>query len=186
MSFDVDVIGLEALAEEDGVPTAVEVEELCALALSSGGIGDGHVAVEFVDEERIRELNREYRQIDSPTDVLSFGIDEDGPAVGPIRIVRQAHRGGFLATVVRDSAGEYDFQCQMFWLPKDEALRAAECLIDDAVKDATAVSDDGARGVDADLANQARFKKDIAKRMLAGYGVQFNGSGPEQTTTEGS
>jgi probable rRNA maturation factor len=83
VSFDVDVIGLEALADEDGVPTAVELEELCALALSSGGITDGHVAVEFVGEERIRELNREYRQIDAPTDVLSFGIDEDGPSIGP-------------------------------------------------------------------------------------------------------
>jgi probable rRNA maturation factor len=79
--LDVEVIGLEALAQ-DG-PTAVEVEELCALALSSGGIADGHVAIEFVDEERIRELNRDHRRIDAPTDVLSFGIDEDGPAAGP-------------------------------------------------------------------------------------------------------
>jgi probable rRNA maturation factor len=83
VSFEVDVIGLEALAGEDGAPTVVELEELCALALSSGGISNGHVAVQFVDEERIRELNREYRQIDAPTDVLSFGIDEDGPSVGP-------------------------------------------------------------------------------------------------------
>jgi probable rRNA maturation factor len=79
--LDVEVIGLELLAD-DG-PTGVEVEELCALALSSGGIGDGHVAIEFVDEGRIQELNREHRGIDSPTDVLSFGIDEDGPAAGP-------------------------------------------------------------------------------------------------------
>jgi probable rRNA maturation factor len=79
--LDVEVIGIEALAG-DG-PTAVEVKELCGLALSSGGISDGHVAIEFVDEERIRELNREHRRIDEPTDVLSFGIDEDGPAVGP-------------------------------------------------------------------------------------------------------
>jgi probable rRNA maturation factor len=79
--LDVEVIGLELLTD-DG-PTAVEVEELCALALSSGGIGDGHVAIEFVDEERIRELNRDHRGIDAPTDVLSFGIDEDGPAAGP-------------------------------------------------------------------------------------------------------
>jgi probable rRNA maturation factor len=41
------------------------------------------VAVEFVSEGRIRELNREYRQLDEPTDVLSFSVDEDGPAAGP-------------------------------------------------------------------------------------------------------
>jgi probable rRNA maturation factor len=79
--LDIEVIGLEALAG-DG-PTAVEVEELCALALSSAGISEGHIAIEFVDEERIRELNRDHRQIDSPTDVLSFGVDGDGPSAGP-------------------------------------------------------------------------------------------------------
>jgi probable rRNA maturation factor len=82
--LDVEVIGIEALAG-DG-PTALEVNELCVLALSSGGISEGHVAVEFVDAERIRELNRDHRQIDAPTDVLSFGIDEDGPAVGPLEL----------------------------------------------------------------------------------------------------
>ncbi len=79
--LDVEVIGIDAPVSQG--PTAVEVEELCALALSSAGIEEGHVAVEFVDEERIRELNREYRQIDEPTDVLSFGVDEDGISAGP-------------------------------------------------------------------------------------------------------
>jgi probable rRNA maturation factor len=32
---------------------------------------------------RIRELNREHRGLDEPTDVLSFGIDEDGFSAGP-------------------------------------------------------------------------------------------------------
>ena len=64
-------------------PTAVEVEELCALALSSAGIEEGHLAIEFVDEDRIRELNREHRRRDEATDVLSFGVDEDGTSVGP-------------------------------------------------------------------------------------------------------
>ena len=59
------------------------MEELCALALSSAGIAEGHVAIEFVDEQRIRELNRDYRRIDEPTDVLSFGVDEDGDSAGP-------------------------------------------------------------------------------------------------------
>ena len=64
-------------------PTAVEIEELCALALSSAGISEGHVAIQLVDEDRIRELNREFRDIDDPTDVLSFGVDEDGDPAGP-------------------------------------------------------------------------------------------------------
>jgi probable rRNA maturation factor len=79
--LDVEVIGVEAVTA-DG-PTAVELEELCALALSSAGIDEGHLAIEFVDEERSRELNREHRDIDEPTDVLSFGVDEDGVSAGP-------------------------------------------------------------------------------------------------------
>jgi probable rRNA maturation factor len=85
--LEVEVIGMEAhhvVAEEDPPsPTAVEIEELCALALSSAGIEEGHVAIEFVDEERIQDLNREYRGRDAPTDVLSFGVDEDAPTAGP-------------------------------------------------------------------------------------------------------
>jgi probable rRNA maturation factor len=82
--LEVEVIGIE-VAESDPAlpPTAVELEELCALAMSSAGIEEGHVAIEFVDEERIQELNRQYRAIDAPTDVLSFGVDEDGVSAGP-------------------------------------------------------------------------------------------------------
>jgi probable rRNA maturation factor len=41
------------------------------------------VAIAFVDAGRIRELNREHRSIDSPTDVLSFPVDDAMPAAGP-------------------------------------------------------------------------------------------------------
>jgi probable rRNA maturation factor len=85
--LDVEVIGIEASPEAGAgqtvSPTAVELEELCALALSSAGIDDGHLAIEFVDEERIQELNRRFRDRDAPTDVLSFGVDEDAPSAGP-------------------------------------------------------------------------------------------------------
>jgi probable rRNA maturation factor len=79
--LDVEVIGIESV-DTDG-PTAIELEELCALALSSAGIDEGHIAIEFVDEDRSRELNREHRHVDEPTDVLSFGVDEDGHSAGP-------------------------------------------------------------------------------------------------------
>jgi probable rRNA maturation factor len=72
--LEVEVIG--------GALPADEVQELCQLALSSAGITDGHIAIEFVDAARIRVLNREHRSKDEPTDVLSFPIDEDGDAPG--------------------------------------------------------------------------------------------------------
>ncbi len=61
-----------------------EVERLVAISLASAGIEDGHVAVDFVDEDRIRDLNREHRDKDSPTDVLSFPIDEEEDFSGPV------------------------------------------------------------------------------------------------------
>jgi probable rRNA maturation factor len=79
--LDIEVLGIDMLGPES--PTALEVRELCVLALSSAGIEEGHMAVEFVDEERIQTLNREYRRLDTPTDVLSFGVDEDGDSAGP-------------------------------------------------------------------------------------------------------
>jgi probable rRNA maturation factor len=79
--LDIEVLGIDLLVPD--APTALEVRELCVLALASAGIEDGHLAVEFVDEDRIQVLNREYRNKDTPTDVLSFGVDEDGDPVGP-------------------------------------------------------------------------------------------------------
>jgi probable rRNA maturation factor len=79
--LDIEVLGIEMLAAD--APTALEVRELCVLALASAGIDEGHMAVEFVDAQRIHELNRGFRSIDEPTDVLSFGVDEDGHSAGP-------------------------------------------------------------------------------------------------------
>jgi probable rRNA maturation factor len=47
------------------------------------GVEDGHLAVQLVDTDDIRALNREHRNLDRPTDVLSFPIDEGGPSAGP-------------------------------------------------------------------------------------------------------
>ena len=52
-------------------------------ALAAADVADGHLAVEIVDADRIRALNREHRGIDEPTDVLAFPVDERGPAAGP-------------------------------------------------------------------------------------------------------
>jgi probable rRNA maturation factor len=60
-----------------------ELREPVAAALAAVGVDDGHLAVEIVDAARIRELNRDHRNKDEPTDVLSFPIDELDPAPGP-------------------------------------------------------------------------------------------------------
>ena len=58
-------------------------ERAARAALAAAGVDDGHLAVEFVDEDAIRDLNVAHRDKDEPTDVLSFPIDETGPSAGP-------------------------------------------------------------------------------------------------------
>lgn len=65
----------------DDVPP--ELAAAVAATLETAGVGDGHLSLALVDEERIRELNREHRGRDEPTDVLSFPIDGPGPSAGP-------------------------------------------------------------------------------------------------------
>jgi probable rRNA maturation factor len=78
--LDVEVIG----DAPPGGPPSLEVERLVGLALASAGVSDGHVAVEWVGEDRIAELNRDHRGVEGPTDVLSFPVDGDDLVVaGP-------------------------------------------------------------------------------------------------------
>jgi probable rRNA maturation factor len=71
---EVDVIG--------GALPAARVREAVGYAVAAAGIADGHLAVSFVDAERIAELNSEWRGKPGPTDVLSFPVDEDSEFVG--------------------------------------------------------------------------------------------------------
>ena len=73
--LEVEVIGSSALAES-------ALRRLVAIALASAGVEDGHIAVEFVDAERIAALNGEHRGVEGPTDVLSFPVDLDGEVLG--------------------------------------------------------------------------------------------------------
>jgi probable rRNA maturation factor len=63
------------------VPT--ELREAVAATLDAVGVADGHLAVELLDATRIRELNRDHRGKDAPTDVLAFPVDGTGPVAGP-------------------------------------------------------------------------------------------------------
>ena len=73
--LEVEVIGT-------ALPEAL-VRRAAELAAASAGIEDAHLAVEFVGAERIAELNLAHRGKQGPTDVLSFPVDEQGPAAGP-------------------------------------------------------------------------------------------------------
>ncbi len=55
------------------------VKHCCSETLFEEGYkGDFEVSVTFVDNEGIREINREYRNVDRETDVLSFPMTNEG------------------------------------------------------------------------------------------------------------
>ena len=69
------------------VPYALKIlvrRAIEATLVYEGVGGHSEVSVTFTDNEGIRALNREYRQIDAPTDVLSFPLfDFEGETEEP-------------------------------------------------------------------------------------------------------
>lgn len=63
------------------VPTGVRmlIRRSCNAVLTNEDFqGDAEISVTIVDDEKIHELNRQYRNIDRSTDVLSFPLGENG------------------------------------------------------------------------------------------------------------
>lgn len=67
--------------KEHKIPTGTRllIRRCCHAVLELEAFeGSAEISVSFVDNEQIQEMNREYRQKDSPTDVLSFPMGEHG------------------------------------------------------------------------------------------------------------
>ena len=63
------------------VPTGIRllIRKCCSAVLTEEKFTeDAEISVSFVDDKQINDLNKEYRDIDSSTDVLSFPLGEDG------------------------------------------------------------------------------------------------------------
>jgi probable rRNA maturation factor len=63
------------LAEVD----VADLAHVIAVALAAEGRDDAEVTLVITDDEAVAELNREYRDVDGPTDVLSFAAQEPTP-----------------------------------------------------------------------------------------------------------
>ena len=81
----VDLI-IESWAEpwSDGAGDVTVLAEACLGVLKKS---DHELSIVLTDDAHIRELNREYRDKDEPTDVLSFGQMEGDPFVAPIPVL---------------------------------------------------------------------------------------------------
>ena len=67
--------------KEVKIPTGVRmlVRRCCNAVLTFEDFSEpAEISVTFVDDERIHEINKEHRNIDSSTDVLSFPLGENG------------------------------------------------------------------------------------------------------------
>jgi probable rRNA maturation factor len=77
---------IESWAEpwSDGAGDVTVLAEACLDVLKKS---DHELSIVLTDDAHIRELNREYRDKDEPTDVLSFGQMEGEPFVAPIPVL---------------------------------------------------------------------------------------------------
>lgn len=59
------------------------VERAAAVALNHQAVeDDADLTIVLTDDEQLQDLNREFRDIDAPTDVLSFPASESDPETG--------------------------------------------------------------------------------------------------------
>ena len=79
MNVDVQVnppfeSAVDAALIERAVATVLEAEQVA---------GEVEVSVLVADDATLHQLNRDYRSVDAPTDVLSFGDDEGDASAAP-------------------------------------------------------------------------------------------------------
>lgn len=64
------------------------LNEVAEYALKSEGVSNAIVNIIIVDNNKIRTINRDYRNIDRETDVISFALEDDDTFVKlPIRVL---------------------------------------------------------------------------------------------------
>lgn len=72
-----------ALEIAPGLPAldSAALQTAVTAALAREGAPAGEVTLLLADDARLRELNRQFRGVDAPTDVLSFPAGEDVPSL---------------------------------------------------------------------------------------------------------
>lgn len=86
----------EQVVSQEILDTMMKAAEICIDA-ENIDVDRSEISVTFVDMEEIHQLNRDFRQVDSPTDVLSFpqfddlnDLPEDGEiALGDVVICKE-------------------------------------------------------------------------------------------------
>ncbi|MBM6628218.1 rRNA maturation RNase YbeY [Mammaliicoccus vitulinus] len=81
-----DFIDEQQVIDED---TKNQIESLLTFAAKKENITEeAELSISFVDEEEIQAINRDYRNKDKVTDVISFSLEEDEPEIEGLDIPR--------------------------------------------------------------------------------------------------
>lgn len=95
------------------------LRRVARVAASAGGCTEpAELSLTLTDDERVRALNRDYRGLDKPTDVLSFALEEGEELVLPPGMPRQL--GDIIVSVdtIRRQAGELhvELDSELAWV----------------------------------------------------------------------
>ena len=81
-----DFIDEQQVIDED---TKNQIESLLTFAAKKENITEeAELSISFVDEEEIQAINRDYRDKDKVTDVISFSLEEDEPEIEGLDMTR--------------------------------------------------------------------------------------------------
>jgi probable rRNA maturation factor len=79
---DKDRVDVQMAPHFAGEVDAELLRRITAEALRHEGVeGEAALSIVITDDKAVRELNRQFRDIDAPTDVLAFGSGEEGDFV---------------------------------------------------------------------------------------------------------
>lgn len=110
----------ESISPEEREPLAILLNQGVQEAIRlSNGSEAAEVSLVLIDDQRIHELNFEYRGVDRPTDVLSFALQEEVDGEPDIE-VEDEMLGDILISVerAREQAAEYghSFEREIIYL----------------------------------------------------------------------
>ncbi len=95
------------------------LRQVARIAAREGGCAEpAELGLTLTDDERVQALNRDYRGLDRPTDVLSFALEEGEELVLPPGMPRQL--GDVIVSVetIRRQAGELsvELESELAWV----------------------------------------------------------------------
>ena len=81
------------------------LEDLFLFACQKLKLENVYFSVIFIDNDKIHEINKNYRQIDRPTDVISFAFNDNGTLDGPVNMLGEIYVS---IDKMREQAREYN------------------------------------------------------------------------------